>query len=638
MQQWLLSQIGGVMKINRILLLLACLAFSSPFAYSQAISLDVDATQAPQKLLHSKLVIPARPGKLTLYYPKWLPGNHGPYGDVVDIAGLVITSGGKRLAWLRDPLDMYAIECEVPTGSSNVEVTFDYLIPSPANAFSGGNSTAKLAIIGWEQVLFYPRVERPEELVYAATVHLPQGWQFGTALAVAEQSAGTVKFKPVSLYTLIDSPLNSGLYFRKIPLAPTIAPAHEMDIAADSEEALQVPEALITEHTRMVEEADALFGSHPYGQYHFLLTLSDQLGHWGWEHHESCDIKMEEDFFSSDDSDRQGTMNTIPHEFVHSWNGKYRRPARMIATDYQQPIETNLVWIYEGLTEYLADVLAVRAGLLTPDQGRETFAWFAAALDRPRVGRNWRTLADTATAAQLAYYPGYSQWVGWRRKLDFYWEGPLIWLDADVRIRQLTHGTKSLDDFVSAFFGKASSPVVQPYNLDDIVAALNQVAPSDWKAFISSRVDEITPHPPVGGIEGGGWRMEYNDHINRWAKSYAQLNGRIFFLLTLGFSLTTDGTVTDTVPGMPAVQAGVGPGMKLLAVNGRLWTPANLQAAVKVSSAKTEPIELLFQNGDYVSTYRIDYHGGERQPHLVRDEKKPDLLKDIFTPRAAAQP
>lgn len=599
---------------------------------SREVSLEVDATNAPQKVLHAKLIIPIQAGPLALSYPKWLPGSHGPYGAVVDLAGLVITSAGQRIAWSRDSRDMYTFHCQVPAGAACVEVAFDYLIPGKSTAFFGGNSTSKLLVLSWEQVVLYARGEKPEEIVYAATIHLPKGWNFATALPVESQTVDTVRFKPVTLYTLIDSPLNAGVYFRKFPLAPSIHPAHELDVVADSEDALEIPQVWIARYNRMVEEASALFGNHPYLKYRFLVTLSDQLAHWGLEHHESSDIKLQENMFTGEDVDRLASVLLLPHEFIHSWIGKCRRPAKMIGADYQEPEETDLLWLYEGLTEYVAYVLAGRSGLLTFDELHESLAWIGAALGEPRQGRRWRPLVDTCTAAQLAFYPGYSEWVGWRRKVDFYWEGPLIWLEADVRIRELTGGRKSIDDFIRDFFGQAKAPTVEPYVIEDVFVSLDRIAQSDWRTFFSLRVTEIASDPPLGGIEHGGWRIEYNDEANKWERSFAQINGRIFVLFTLGFSITVDGTVTDTVPEMPGFRAGICPGMKLLGVNGRLWSPGNLRAVVKRSVLRKEPIELLFQNGDYVNTYRIDYHGGERQPHLVRNETMPDVLGQIFSP------
>jgi len=605
------------------------LLFSSP-ASSRTITLDVDATQAPQKILHVKLVIPVQPGPLTLLYPKWVPGTHGPFGPIVNVAGPIITADGKPLVWRRDPRDMYAIGCDIPPGSSTIEVTFDYLIPG-----NEATATAKLAVINWNQVLFYPRGDRPEDLKYSASIRLPDGWRFGTALPIAGQSGNTVRFEPVPLDALIDSPLNAGFFFRRISLAPNVHPPHELDIAADSEKALEVPASALAGYTRLVGEATALFGKHPYRQYRFLVSLSDQFSPAGIEHHQSSDIRLLEESFVEDKAHRLGSILVLPHEFAHSWNGKHRRPANMITVDYQQPEETELLWVYEGLTQYLAHVLAGRAGLLTLDEEREGFASMAAALDRPRPGRQWRTLADTATAAQLGFSPGYSEWVGWRRKLDFYWEGPLIWLEADIHIRQQTSGHKSLDDFIREFFGDSDSPTVEPYTLNDLIASLNLVAPWDWKSFFAARVDQITKHPPLRGIEDGGWRLVYNDEINQWDDSFSQTQQRILMLDTLGLSLASDGTILDTVPGMPAVKAGVGPGMKLLAVNGRVWTAARLRDAVKSSAGSKQPIALLLQNGDYVNTYMVDYHDGERQPHLVRDDSKPDLLDSIFAPRTA---
>jgi predicted metalloprotease with PDZ domain len=578
-------------------------------------------------------VIPAKPGPLTLYYPKWIPGEHMPDGPIVNLAGLKFFAGGKPLAWRRDLVDMFAFHLEVPESTDTIEVQLDYLLAGVSAKYSSGASaTGQLTVLSWNEVLLYPQGQPVNELTYEASLRLPEGWQFATALPVTKHSGANVEFAPVALNTLVDSPVLAGAYFRVIPLTRDEEPPHEIDIAADSEPALAMSAEDIEHYRRLVAETGALFGSRHYRDYHFLVSLSDDVTHFGLEHHESSDDRVPERTFL-DEGLRLYEADLLPHEFVHSWNGKYRRPADLATPDYQQPMKDDLLWVYEGLTQYLGDILTARSGLLTPEQFREEMAYFAATLDY-RVGREWRSLQDTADSAPFLYAAP-DEWTAWRRSTDFYDEGALLWLEADTLIRQQTRGKHTLNDFCRSFFGgPGGTPALKTYTFDEVVAALNDVAPYDWKGFFAERLNSHAPHAPLGGIEQGGWRLTYSDESNSSQTASELAHRNLDLSFSLGLVLDEDGTVRDVIPGMSAAQAGLGPGMKIAAVRGRQWSIDLMREAIRGTKSRARPLELLVANGEYYKTYSLDYHGGIRYPHLERDPSRSDLLSEIIKPLA----
>jgi predicted metalloprotease with PDZ domain len=611
----------------------AVLAVSSLAAAEPAtpptVTIAVDATTAPRKIFHASLTIPAAAGDLTLYYPKWIPGEHAPDGPVIDLAGLKFSAAGKPLKWRRDLLDGFTLHVDVPAGVSEIAAELDFLSPATfEGGFSAGSSaTDKLAVISWNQVLLYPKGFKSDDINYSASLKLPQGWKFGTPLPIASQSGNEIKFAPVSLTTLVDSPVITGEFLKVVPLAQD--PATEMDIAADSAAALEAPQETWNHYKSLVEQAQKLFGAHHYRDYHFLYTLSDHVAHFGLEHHESDDSRVDERALV-DDTSRKLSASLLPHEYVHSWNGKFRRPADLATPDYQQPMQDDLLWVYEGLTNYLGFVLTARSGLLTADQDRDDLAITASALDRGTPGRQWRNLQDTADAAPQLYFSPRA-WESWRRSTDFYNEDTLNWLWVDVIIRQQTKGSKSIDDFCHLFHGAPSTgPALKTYTFDDVVNALNQITPYDWRGFWTERLTNHGPGAPLGGIEGSGWKVVYDENPSEMMTSSAGAYHFVPAAFAIGLVLNEDGAISDTIEGDIAAKAGIGPGMKLVAVNGRRFSAEILRDAIKSAKTGAAPIELLVENTDYYKTYKIDYHGGEKYPHLVRDDSKPDLLTEIL--------
>jgi predicted metalloprotease with PDZ domain len=599
-------------------------------------TLTVDAREAPRNIFHAHLTLQVAPGPLTLVYPKWIPGEHGPTGPLVQVAGLELKANGQTIAWQRDGVDMYAIHCEIPAGAHTLDVALDYL--SPVTTFAGNgygftpNATARLAIVLWNQLLLYPQGKPSDELVYHARLRLPAGWHYGTALPVTSDKAETIDFAPVSLTTLVDSPLIAGQYFRVVPLASEQNTSAEIDMVADSAAALEMSPELVAHYKKLIAEAGALFGAYHYRHYHFLLTLSDQMDFNGLEHHESSDDRAPEQMLLVP-SLRAQYATLLPHEYTHSWNGKYRRPAGLATPDYQQPMQGELLWVYEGMTQYIGNVLLTsRSGLRSFDDSLDYLAYVAANLDNSRPGRRWRPLVDTAIAAQVLY-GGPTEWTAWRRGADYYDEGLLIWLEADSIIRQQTNGQRSLNDFCRSFHGgQTSPPRVVPYTFDDVVAAFNQVAPYDWRTFLRTRIYEVRPRAPLGGIEASGWRLTYTDAPNTYMSAREQ-NSKVYnFSFSVGLWLREDGTVTDIVQGLAADEAGLSPGMKVVGVQGNKWAVEAMREALRATKATSTPLELVVEQGNRLVNFRLNYHDGERYPHLVRDASRPDLLAQILKP------
>lgn len=614
-------------------LLAASLGWAQQGAQQGVIQVNVDARDAPRRLIHVQLHIPASPGPITLLYPQWIQGEHGPTGPIADVVSLNFRASNKTIAWHRDSVNLYAFHLTVPQGNTALDAAFDFISPADAGGFTEGSSmTTELAVLNWNQYVLYPQGTPANQLRYQATLRLPHDWHFGTALGVAKESGDEIEFQPTSLATLVDSPVSAGAHYKTIDLGTFNGAAHYIHIAADSERALAMPPQAVKQCKRLVAEAGAMFGSRHYGSYHFLLTLSDHVASFGLEHHESSDDRLGERTLLDNDL-LTYYSELLPHEYVHSWNGKYRRPAGLATKDYSVPLRGDLVWMYEGLTEYLGSVLATRSGMETPELFRERLAYVISHLEY-ESGRTWRPLADTAISAQILF-PAREDYSALRRGIDFYGEGQLVWLEVDTLIRQLSRGTKSIDDFCREFFsGGETSPVVNPYTLDDVIATLNRVQPYAWADFFRERVDTIQTGAPVQGVENAGWRLTYDDVRPGYWNTTDDQDRTTGMLPSLGMTVKNDGLVADVVIGSPVQRAGVAPGVTITSVNGRQFTATVLREEVQGAAKTTNPIELTVRNGEYTSTRKVDYHGGERYPHLALRNGKPDMLTEIVQPRA----
>ena len=592
---------------------------------AETISLTVDATRTQRKILHAHLVMPVKAGPLTLYYPKWIPGEHGPDGPIANLSGLKFEGNGKTIPWQRDLLDAFTFHLEIPDGIRKLDANYDYLEPD------GYSSTDKLMVLEWNDVVLYPADTPAEKLTYEAKLIMPQGWKFGTSLPLANQSANQLSFKPISLDMLVDSPIVTGEFYRNIDITPKGEPIHhQMDIVADSEAALAMSPENQKQMTNLVAESGKIFGARHYRDYHFLLALSDHVAHFGLEHHESNDSRLPERTLLLPSSG-MALGGLLSHEFVHSWNGKYRRPADLTVPYYEQPMKTDLLWGYEGLTDFLGPLLAARSGLFTPEQYREYLASIAAQLGPGRPGRTWRPLRDTADAESGLGFGFGRGWLNWKRGTDYYDEGDLLWLEVATIIHRESHGKRSIDDFCLAFHGGSNNgPEVKTYTLDELVGDLNRVAPFDWVTFFHTRLDSTSAEAPVGGIENAGWKVAFNAEPSKIEGRRSTPNT----LYSIGLQIAADGMVSDSIVGSPAYEAGVSSGMKIMGVNGRVFTSDLLDDAIKASKENSQPITLLTLVEDYFRTCTVNYHGGARYPHLVREDGRPDYLDELAKPRA----
>jgi predicted metalloprotease with PDZ domain len=604
---------------------------------AEPVRLAVDLSDAPRRQIHAVLSIPAAPGPMTLVFPKWIPGEHGPNGPLADLANLRIRAGGAEVIWTRDAEDLHALHVRVPKGTSRLEVTVDSLEPPPGvDGFSSSSSTTpRLAVLSWNHLLLYPLGADVHRLPVLASVTLPAGWSLGTALAVSGSEGATVRFAATTVETLVDSPVLAGRYLRRVALGPPDGPAHALVVAADSPEATVVPPEFVKQLDRLVAEAGQLFGARHYRAYTFLVSLSDQVAHFGLEHHESSDDRAGERALL-DPELRLELGVVLAHEFVHSWNGKYRRPEGLATRDYQQPMHGELLWIYEGLTQYLGEVLAARSGLTGASAFRDEMALVADQMSL-QAGRDWRPLGDTATAASVLFGArpdGLSQ----RRGTDFYDEGALLWLEVDALIRTQTSGQRSLDDFARRFYGGESGPPeVRPYRLEEVLAALEVVAPRDWRAFFEERVERVRRAPPVEGLTAAGWRLAYGPEPSSRERSKEASEHVVWLGGSLGLLMGREGLILDVVPGTPAAKAGVPSGARLVGIGGRTATKERIEAAV-AASARGAPVELLILDGDSYLSVRLDYAAGARHPVLERDQSRPDLLDAIVAPHVRAAP
>jgi predicted metalloprotease with PDZ domain len=536
---------------------------------------------------------------------------------------------------------MYAFHVDVPAGAEILEANYDYLSPAePTGSRERPSSTAKLAVLNWYMVTLYPQGLKTDDLVYITSLRLPAGWKYGTALPVAKETADEIEFAPAPLTTVVDSPVIAGAYLRHIDLSPGQKPPHAVHVAADGPGALEASPVEVQHMRQLVAETGALFGARHYRRYDFLLTLNDRMPQDGVEHHESSDNRTAEAFFL--DPELFGSSDLLAHEFTHSWNGKYRRPVGLATPDYQAPMKGDLLWVYEGLTQYYGVMLSARSGITPLKLLNEYLANTAAYLnDRP--GRTWRDLEDTAVSAQILYSVGPAG-SSWRRGVDYYDEGTLIWLEADTIIRRESGGKKSLDDFCRKFHGgEDTPPKVVPYTFEDVVNTANSVASYDWRTFFTERLKSHGPGAPLGGLENSGWKLVFTDVMNEAEHITEATEQEVNVQFSLGFYVHASGgedgeRILDVIPGSPAAKAGIVPGMRLVAVNGRKWSPDLLREAIRQAKNSKDPIELLAQNGDFFKTYRVDYHGGERYPHLEPISGKPDVLAEIARMKAAPVP
>jgi len=597
--------------------------------YPGTIGLLVDVTDIQRRVVNVREMVPVESGDLTLLYPKWIPGNHSPTGPISKLAGLVITADGKRITWVRDRVDVYAFHLTVPSGVKTLDVEFQYL--APLRKTEGRISfSSRIVDLAWNTVVLYPAGYFGRRIDFSPSIKLPDGWQFASALEVASHQANLVHFKAAPLNTLVDSPLYAGVNFKRLDLSTGPDNPVHLDVFSDSPANLSITPEELQLHRNMVREAQKLYASRHYSHYDFLFLLSDTVGGVGLEHHQSSEDGTRSNYFT-DWAAGIASRDLLAHEYTHSWNGKFRRPVGLWTPNFNVPMQDDLLWVYEGLTQYFGYVLTARSGLRTAAQTRDLIARVAANFD-VSPGRTWRPLIDTTNQPAVSQRSPVS-WVSWQRPEDYYTEGMLIWLDADTKIRELSGDKKSLDDFAKLFFGMDNgSYITQTYSLQDVIAALNAVQPYDWANYLQTRVYDLAPHAPEDGISRGGYRLAYSDTPADWLKREERPDMAISFATSIGISVKSDGALDNVWWDSPAFKAGITPDMQITAVNGIAFKLDVLRTAITEAEKSRSPLKLLVKRNDEFQTIDLDYHGGLRYPKLDRVDGAPDRLDAILAP------
>ncbi len=603
---------------------------ATPYATQEhPATLVLDASRAADGIMEARERIPAEAGNFTVVYPKWIPGEHGPTGPLNDLAALRISANGTALDWRRDSVDLYAFHVNVPPGAQAIDVTFDVLMNAPGDTMSSHS----VAVVNWNRALLYQGGIDSHHYFVKPSIVLPPGWDYATALRGATQSGNRVDFAVTPLNMLVDSPLDMGRYVRKWDLWREGSAFVELDAFADFPQDLDIPAALLHAYQRVPAEAFAMYGSRHFEDYHALLTLSDAIGFAGIEHHQSSDDRASDDFLTDPDESLSGG-DLVTHEFSHSWNGKYRRPADLTTPNFQVPQLTDLLWVYEGMNQYLGDLLSFRAGIRRPSLFPEYIANDYAEMYY-ETGRNTTPLIDLTTGAPYFYlargaYPAIRRNAG-----DFYGEGELLWLDVDTIIRERSNGTRSLDTFLHRYSEPAvTGPIVVTYTRSEIESLLNGVEPYDWHAFFDKYVYHVTVEPPTDELARGGWRIAYTEKPNEFITAEQADQHGIVGWYAYGADMSGEGVVRDVRENSAAWRAGLAPGMRVLAVEGQQFSAGVLEYAVKRAQHSAAPISLIVTQTGWYQTLSLDYHGGILYPHLERIPGTADMLAAIAAPHA----
>ena len=613
--------------------------------YIGPVKLTVDFSDNSRRMatIHEDIPVARDEKELVLLYPQWIPGNHSPTGPISRLAEIITTVDGKRTQWVRDRVNVYAFHVPLASGSRVVGLNFQYL--SPIKKAEGRIEVSnEIADLAWNTVLMYPAGYFSRDIAFDPTLKLPAGWKYATALETASEDGSSISFKRVPLNKLVDSPVFSGVNYKRIDLSPNSADRVYLDVFADAPDDLNITTEELQLHKNLAVEAAKLYGSHHYDHYDFLLLLSDKVGGVGLEHHQSSEDGHPANYFTNW-AIGVGGRDLLGHEYTHSWDGKFRRPADLWTPNFNVPMRDELLWVYEGMTQYFGNVLTARAGLRTPEETRDVFARVAAGFE-VSPGREWRPLVDTTNQPTVSQRTPVT-WVSWQRPEDYYTEGELIWLDADTKIRELTDGKKSLDDFAKLFYGPYNgSYTTFTYHFDDLVKALNTVAPFDWDLFLKERVYDLYPAVPVDGITRGGYELIYTDTPVGWVEKAEAANGYADFSTSLGFSIGSPRGNNSEHPravgnvwwNSPAFRIGVTPDMELIAVNGIAYSAAVLRKAILTAEHDNKPIALDFMRGNRLERFAIDYHDGLRIPSLRRVEGTPARLDNILAPSKSPLP
>jgi len=603
-------------------------------AYPGELRIAVDASDVDRRIIRIHETLSGVEPGTVLLYPKWIPGGHAPEGAIDKVAGLRITAAGKPVPWTRDPVEVFAFRPQLPAGTGTIDIDFTYLSPTSPKV-GDVEMSRDLMRLEWISLVLYPSGYYARQIPVTASLTLPAGWQMASALEIDSTSGALTRFKATNLEVFVDSPLYGGRYVNKVDLDPGSAVPVHLDLFADRPELLAIKPEQVAAHRALVQQAMRLYGARHYRHYDFLYALSDQIKpFYGLEHMESSEDGSDPESITGWDR-TAFVRDLLAHEYTHSWNGKYRRPADLWTPNYNVPMQDSLLWVYEGQTQYWGRVLAARSGLWTVQQALDALALTAAYYDT-QAGRQWRPLQDTVHDEIINPRRPMS-WPDWQRFEDYYSEGQLIWLDVDTLIRERSGGKRSLDDFARAFFGvNDGSSTILTYTFEDVVRTLNGVEPYDWAGFLRERVETSGRPAPLDGLRRGGYRLVYTDVPNEFGKAENEQLKTVSLNHSIGIELDDKddaGTVAAVGWGSAAFKAGLTEGARILAVNGIAYTGDILKDAIRAAKGTTAPLELIVKNGDRYRVVSLDYHDGLRYPHLERDAAAPARLEAILAPR-----
>jgi predicted metalloprotease with PDZ domain len=601
-------------------------------AYPGVLKVEVDATDLDRRIFRIRETVPVTgPGPMILLYPQWVPGGHSPRNALHDMAGLVVRANGQVIPWTRDPVQVFAFHVTPPAGATSLEVEFQFLSPT---ATDQGRvvMTPEMLNAQWINLAVYPAGYFMRRIPVDAAIRLPDGWGYGTALETASTDGGWTRFRRVPFDVLMDSPMFAGKYFKRYDLDTSGKSPVRLNIVADRPELLAATPDQIERHKELIRQADRLYGARHYDHYDFLFALSERMGGIGLEHHRSSENGTDPEYFTEWDSNAPA-RNLLPHEYSHSWDGKFRRPADLWTPNLNVPMRNSLLWVYEGQDQYWGYVLGARSGLVTRDQTLDAIAMTAATYSLGRPGRTWRSVEDTTNDPIIAGRRPIP-WTSWQRSEDYYSEGQLVWLDADTLIREKSGGKKSLDDFARAFFGVRDGDYSEmTYTFDDLVKALNEVQPFDWAAFLDAHINQVAPSYPLDGLIRGGWKLIYTDKPTAYFKDNEANRKIVDHIYSLGLVLNREGAVASVLWDGPAFKAGLTVGQRVLAVNGIAYDATRLKEAITAAKGTTAPIQLIVRDGDHYKVVAVDYHAGLKYPRLERIEGTPDRLSAILAPK-----
>jgi predicted metalloprotease with PDZ domain len=597
--------------------------------YPGTIQITVDATDVTRGIfkVHQRIPVSAA-GDFVLLYPEWVPGGHSPRNPIRQVTGIAFTAHGQPLKWVRDNLNVYAFHVKVPEGVTAVDANFQFVT---ATAKNQGRivATPDMASIQWLSTTLYPAGYYTRQIQVEPTVIVPEGWTVATALRPSGPDAGSrITFQPVNYQVLTDSPMIAGAHFRRIPLSDKV----NLDVIADTAAELEASPEAIEAHKRLVDQAVKLFGAQHYDNYDLLLTISDKLGGIGLEHHRSSENGVDPGYFA-DWKNAGRDRNLLPHEYMHSWNGKYRRGDDLWTPDFRTPMQNSMLWVYEGQTQFWGYVLGARSGMLSKEDTLQAIASTAATYGYATPGRAWRPLIDTTNDPIIASRAP-APWRSWQRSEDYYSEGQLIWIDVDRIIREQSSGKKSIDDFARAFFGMNDGDWGElTYNFDDIVKTLNAVQPYDWASYLKAHVYDIYAVPPLDGITKGGYNLVFTDEPTDWTRLAEKKGKHTDLTYSGGLVVGHDGKVSTVIWDSAAFNAGITVGSEILAVNGREYKGDAIKAAITAAKGTTQPVRLLVKSGDLYRTVDLNWHDGLKYPRLVKTGKGDGTLDKLLAPR-----